>query len=99
MKEKEVRNVSETFRNVVVTGFLRDSVYTGILACKLRDWLFCYKRPLSFQAGFVRPKKRVKNIIKIGTVLDRYFKQNVFPQPETNPHLQPHTIVTKSAFA
>jgi menaquinone-dependent protoporphyrinogen IX oxidase len=60
MKEKEVRNVSETYRHRVVTSFWRDSVYTGILAGKLRYWPFCYKRPLSFQAGFVRPKNSEK---------------------------------------
>jgi hypothetical protein len=35
--KKEVINVSETYRNIVVTSFWRDSVYSGILAGNLRD--------------------------------------------------------------
>jgi hypothetical protein len=39
MKEKEADNVSETYRNTVVTSFWRDSVYSGILAGNIMFWL------------------------------------------------------------
>jgi hypothetical protein len=73
MKEKEVNNVPETYGNIVITTFFwRDSVYSGIRAGNLRDWLLRQKILLSFQEGFVRRKKTVNNIFKTKTVLDRY---------------------------
>jgi len=62
MKEKEVSNVSETYRNIVITSFWRVSVYSEILAGNIMVCLLCYNLLHSFQVEFVTRKKTMNNI-------------------------------------
>jgi hypothetical protein len=63
------------YRNIVITTFWRDSVYSGILFGNLRDGLLRQKTLFSFQAGFVRSKKTVNNLFKTESALDRYLTE------------------------